>query len=87
MKVLLVSSPRYYWPYMNEDDNFLLPQSLVCLAAVLREAGIQVKILDCMASKIGWKSRGRPERTRLCTHYGIEREDIEAFIEGLTKLI
>jgi|YNPNPStandDraft_1061719.scaffolds.fasta_scaffold08149_2 anaerobic magnesium-protoporphyrin IX monomethyl ester cyclase len=59
MKVLLVSSPRYYWPYMNEDDNFLLPQSLVCLAAAARQAGIEVKIVDCMASKIGWKSLER----------------------------
>jgi len=59
MNVLLVSSPRYYWPYMNEDDNFLLPQSLVCLAAVLRQAGIRVRVVDCMASKIGWKSLER----------------------------
>lgn len=59
MNVLLVSSPRYYWPYMNEDDNFLLPQSLVCLASVLRDAGIPVRVVDCMASKIGWKSLER----------------------------
>jgi threonine aldolase len=34
--------------------------------------------------KLGWKSRGRGTTLRLCTHYGIEREDIEAFIEGIT---
>jgi threonine aldolase len=34
--------------------------------------------------KLGWKSRGRGNTLRLCTHYGIEREDIEAFIEGIT---
>jgi len=56
MKVLLISSPRYYWPYMNEDDNFLLPQSLVCLASVLRGEGVDVKIMDCMAEKVGWHS-------------------------------
>ena len=44
---------------MNEDDNFLLPQSLVCLASVLREAGVEVHVLDCMASRIGWKSLER----------------------------
>jgi len=37
--------------------------------------------------KIGWKSSGRSTRIRLCTHYGIEREDIEAFLEGIKKQI
>lgn len=36
--------------------------------------------------KLGWKSRGSSNRIRLCTHYGIETEDIEAFLEGMTKL-
>ena len=36
--------------------------------------------------KIGWKSRGSPP-IRLCTHYGVEREDIEAFLEGIVKLV
>jgi threonine aldolase len=35
---------------------------------------------------LGWKSRGSTNRTRLCTHYGIEKEDIETFIEGLVKI-
>jgi len=56
MKVLLVNPPRYVWPFMNEQDNFLLPQSLPCLAAVLRENEINVKIIDCMPLKMGWKS-------------------------------
>lgn len=56
MKVLLIRSPRYYWPFINEYDNFLLPQSLPCLATVLRNAGIEVKIIDCMPLRIGWKS-------------------------------
>ena len=37
--------------------------------------------------KIGWKSEGHGGGTRLCTHYGIEREDIKAFVEGLAKQI
>ncbi len=56
MKVLLVSPPRLLWPYMNEEDNYLLPQSLPSLAAVLREDGIEVQVLDCMPEKVGWRS-------------------------------
>ena len=36
---------------------------------------------------LGWKSRGGPTGTRLVVHYGMVREDIEAFLEGLGKLI
>lgn len=56
MKVLLIRGPRYYWPFINEYDNFLLPQSLPCLAAVLQKYGINVKVIDCAPLKIGWKS-------------------------------
>ncbi|MBU1088032.1 MAG: cobalamin-dependent protein, partial [Candidatus Omnitrophica bacterium] len=56
MKVLLIRSPRYYWPFINEYDNFLLPQSLPCLAAALRQSGVSVKVIDCMPMKMGWKS-------------------------------
>ena len=38
-------------------------------------------------TKLGWKSRGGPTGARLCLHYGIEREDVEVFLEGLTPLI
>jgi len=41
---------------MNEQDNFLLPQHLPCLAAVLRKEGIDVRVVDCMPEKVGWKS-------------------------------
>jgi threonine aldolase len=37
--------------------------------------------------KLGWKSRSGGTSIRLCTHYGIEREDIKSFVEGLGKLI
>jgi len=36
---------------------------------------------------LGWKSRGGPTGTRLCLHYGIEREDVEDFLEGLGAFI
>ncbi len=56
MKVLLIQPPRYYWPYISEGDNYLLPQSLPCLAAVLRENKINVKVIDCLPLHIGWNS-------------------------------
>lgn len=56
MKVMLLNPPRYYWPFIQEGDNYLLPQSIPCLAAVLREHDIEVKVLDCLPLKIGWRS-------------------------------
>ncbi|MDD5668807.1 MAG: radical SAM protein [Candidatus Omnitrophica bacterium] len=58
MKILLIRSPRYYWPFINEYDNFLLPQSLPCLAGQLRAQGIHVIPIDCMPLKMGWKTLG-----------------------------
>jgi len=56
MKILLIISPRKYWPFVSEQDNFLVPQALPYLGAVLRENGFEIKLLDCMPLKIGWKS-------------------------------
>lgn len=56
MKVLLVNPPHKEWPYLNEEDNYLLPQWLPCLGAVLRENDVEVELLDCMPIKMGWKS-------------------------------
>ena len=42
MRVLLVAPPRRIWPFMNEQDNFLMPQALPCVAAVLRDADVVV---------------------------------------------
>lgn len=39
-------------------------------------------------SKIGWKSGGgQSPIVRLCTHYGIRREDVVSFLEGMKKLV
>ena len=59
MKVLLVAPPRRLWPFMNEQDNFLMPQGLACIAAVLREDGVDVEVIDCMAEKVGWRALER----------------------------
>lgn len=56
MRVLLVQPPRKYWPFTSEGDNFLLQQALPALAGALREAGIEVHVLDCMPLHIGWRS-------------------------------
>lgn len=56
MKVFLIRGPRYHWPFINEYDNFLLPQSLPCLAAVLKKDGVDVRLIDCSPLKMGWQS-------------------------------
>jgi anaerobic magnesium-protoporphyrin IX monomethyl ester cyclase len=56
MRVMFVFSPRYYWPFVSEGDNYLVPQSLVYLSAVLRAAGHDVHVFDCMPLKMGWRS-------------------------------
>ena len=40
-------------------------------------------------AKLGWKSGGgtRSSVVRLCTHYGITRDDVEVLLEGVKKLI
>ena len=37
--------------------------------------------------KLGWTSRGSSATVRLCTHYGIERGDIEAFLDGINGIV
>ena len=56
MNVFFVAPPRHYWPFVNEDDNWLLPQSLACLGAYARQGGHDVTILDCQPIKMGWQS-------------------------------
>jgi len=60
-KILFIRPPRYMWPVINESDNFLLPLSYPCLASVLKKyiKDLEVKIIDCLPLKIGWKSLGR----------------------------
>lgn len=62
MRILFVRPPKYLWPYMNEQDNYLLPQAIVCLGAEARRRGHEVTLLDCMPLKMGWKSLERKMR-------------------------
>ncbi len=56
MDVLLLQPPKLYWPFVSADDNFVVPQALVYLAAHAREAGIDVGVIDCNPLKMGWRS-------------------------------
>lgn len=61
IKVLFIRPPYHLWPIINESDNFLLPLAYPCLGAYLRQKikGIEVKVVDCLPLKIGWKSLGK----------------------------
>ena len=54
--VLLIQPPKKYWPFVSADDNFVVPQSLVYLAAHARQNGLSVGILDCNPLKMGWRT-------------------------------
>lgn len=57
LRILFIRPPRYYWPMNSESSSFWQPLGFASIAAVLREKGFSnVKILDCLALKIGWKS-------------------------------
>ena len=57
MKVLLVEPPRQSWELMGTCVS--PPLGLAQLAAVLETAGIEVNIIDCNASGIGWQALGK----------------------------
>ncbi|MFC1474428.1 B12-binding domain-containing radical SAM protein [bacterium] len=59
MKVLILQPPKYFWPYISSDDNFLVPQALPCLGGAARQAGFDVRLIDCSPMKLGWKSLAR----------------------------
>ena len=56
MKVLFVRPPRYMWPFNSESSAFWQPLGFASMAAVLRENDINVRIIDCLPLKIGWKT-------------------------------
>jgi anaerobic magnesium-protoporphyrin IX monomethyl ester cyclase len=41
---------------MSADDNFVVPQALVYLAAHARQSGLDVGVLDCNPVKMGWRT-------------------------------
>jgi len=56
MRIVVVQPPRRYWPYISEGDNYMLPQALPALGSVLRAAGHEVFLVDCLPIHMGWRS-------------------------------
>ncbi len=92
MKVLLVAPPRLLWPYMNEQDNFLLPQSLPSLAAVLRADGADVEVIDCPPQKVGWASleerirKSRPDVVGAGENHAIYAREVIRLVETVKRV-
>jgi len=86
MRVLLVSPPRALWPFMNEQDNFLLPQALPSLAASLLRAGHEVAVIDCMPEKMGWRSLERAIR-RICPDVIAAGENHALYASEVLRLV
>ena len=61
IKILFIRPPYHLWPIINESDNFLLPLAYPCLGAYLKQKtkGIEIKVIDCLPLRIGWKSLRR----------------------------
>ena len=59
-KVLFVRSPRFYFDYFSFPDyfNFQLPLGLSSVATFLKHSSpkVDVEIVDCPATKMGWKT-------------------------------
>jgi magnesium-protoporphyrin IX monomethyl ester (oxidative) cyclase len=58
VRVLLVNPPQSYPVHLHAEFQSYLPVGLAMLAAVLRELGAQVKIIDCLAWR-HWNVRGQ----------------------------
>lgn len=87
MRVLLIAPPRRIWPYIDQQDNFLLPQWLACLAAVLRPVpGLELHVLDCMPDQVGWSSLERRIR-RLRPDLVASGENHALFASEVVKLM
>ncbi|KPJ62729.1 MAG: hypothetical protein AMS15_02940, partial [Planctomycetes bacterium DG_23] len=60
MKVFLIRTPRYIWPFYSKDSSFWPPLGFASLAAGSRKEfpSFEIKIIDCPILKMGWKSLG-----------------------------
>jgi hypothetical protein len=53
MRIAIVQPPRLYWAFINDYDNFMVPQAPPALAAVAR----------CGGSGPTWSRRARTTRS------------------------
>ncbi len=92
MRIAIVQPPRLYWAFINDYDNFMVPQAPPALAAVARAAGHEVVVLDCLPLKLGWKSleaelrRLRPDVVAAGENHAVYSHEVVKLM-GLVKSI
>ncbi len=59
LDALLLQVPHKMWPLVSEGDNFLPPQALLQIAAVLEQAGLNIRVMDCCVLRYGWATLRR----------------------------
>jgi anaerobic magnesium-protoporphyrin IX monomethyl ester cyclase len=81
---LFVRPPRRIWPFNGPTTSFWPPLAFASLAAALRASlkDLKVRILDCPALKMGWKSLTREIANLSPDYVGIGEEAVSA-AEGL----
>ncbi len=58
VKVFFIKAPRRLWPFHSERSGVWQPLGFASMAAVLRRElpGLALRIVDCPALKMGWRS-------------------------------
>lgn len=87
IKILFIRPPCHFWPILNQSDNYILSLNFPCLAAYIREKmeGLEIKIIDCLLHKIGWRSlekliaQERPDVVGCGNPVVYHHEDVKVF--------
>ncbi len=80
LRVLLLRSPRYVWPFNGETSAFWPPLGLLCLAAAVRRElpRVRVEVLDAPGMQMGWRSLARKLAAESIDVLGIGEETVSA---------
>jgi len=80
MNLWFVKTPRTIWPFNSETSAFWQPLGFASMAAVLRERmpDLAVRIVDCPALKMGWRSLDRLLRSQMPDVLCIGEETVSA---------